>query len=49
MGDNNILVLLYSIKKMLLSCLFLNAFTYSFDKRNWLHVFNTELYDSFLE
>ena len=35
---------LYSIK-MSISCLFLNAFTHSFDKRNLLHAFDTWSYD----
>ena len=31
------------------SCLFLIAFPYSLNQRNWLHGFETESYDSFVE
>ena len=33
----------------LISRLCLVAFAYSFNQRNWLHVFETESYDSFVE
>ena len=47
-GCFDFFVLLCSIK-MPFSCLFLIAFLYSFNKKNWLHGFETEAYDSFVE